>query len=289
MVGDLFEAMGDERFDLITANPPFVPSPFNTLRFRDGGRSGEDIQMRVVAGLPRHLAPGGIAQIITELGERDAEPVANRLREWIDGAPMDIYIIRLHEYSAAKYAIGHAQGDDYQTFLDAVQQWGSNLHAQGYMRVVVTLISFQWSDPSCGPPWTRVEEAVSPQRAAGPEIESEFHAERLARRTDLPEILRRSWLRRTGPIALLDAQLLGGEKRVNTKATLMGQALTIERQLDPVEREILNHLEKRIAVAELLMIFRQLNIEEATVLAGITSLLRRRLACIDAQVASVIP
>src|SRR5271165_4598296 len=54
--GDLFEAAHGEHFDLITANPPFVPSPLNSLGFRDGGRSGEDIQKRIVAGLPQHLA-----------------------------------------------------------------------------------------------------------------------------------------------------------------------------------------------------------------------------------------
>jgi carbamoyltransferase len=58
-IGDLLEPVRGERFDLITANPPFVPSPVNTLGFRDGGRSGEDIQKRIVAGLPDHLAPGG--------------------------------------------------------------------------------------------------------------------------------------------------------------------------------------------------------------------------------------
>ena len=70
VVGDLFNAARGESFDLITANPPFVPSPLDTLRFRDGGRSGEDVQKRIVAGLPHHLAPGGMAQIVTELGER---------------------------------------------------------------------------------------------------------------------------------------------------------------------------------------------------------------------------
>src|SRR5271163_2633728 len=46
VVGDLFDPFRQERFkerlkdrfDLITANPPFVPSPLNTLGFRDGGR-----------------------------------------------------------------------------------------------------------------------------------------------------------------------------------------------------------------------------------------------------------
>jgi methylase of polypeptide subunit release factors len=66
MAGDLFEAVRGQPFDLITANPPFVPSPVDTLGFRDGGRSGEDIQKRIVAGLPHYLAPGGMAQLVTE-------------------------------------------------------------------------------------------------------------------------------------------------------------------------------------------------------------------------------
>lgn len=61
MVGDLFEPVKGEHFDLITANPPFVPSPVNSIGYRDGGHSGEDVQRRIIAGLPQYLAPGGIA------------------------------------------------------------------------------------------------------------------------------------------------------------------------------------------------------------------------------------
>jgi methylase of polypeptide subunit release factors len=285
VVGDLFEPLREQRFDLITANPPFVPSPLNTLGFRDGGRSGEDIQKRIVAGLPNHLAPGGSAHMITELGERDNEPLAHRLREWLAGSPMDIHILRLREFSATKYAIGHAKGDDYDVFLDSVQSWAGNLRAQGYQRVVVVLISFQWSDPASGPSWVRVDDTQAPQRAAGAEIEAAFQAERLSRRLDLPETLKRSWLRRTGPIALLDAQLLGAELRTktNVKATLLGQALPVEYQLDPLERELLNLLEKKVAFSDLLGHARQLNVSEDGVLAAITSLLRRRLICSEAS------
>ncbi len=288
LVGDLFEPVQRKRFDLITANPPFVPSPLNTLGFRDGGRSGEDIQKRIVAGLPDHLAPGGSAHMITELGERENEPLANRLHEWLAGAPMDIHILRLREFSATKYAIGHAKGDDYAVFLDSVQSWAGNLRAQGYQRVVVVLISFQWnqrSDSASGPPWVRVEETQAPQRPAGAEIEAAFQAERFSRRLDLHETLKRSSLRRTGPIALLDAQLLGGELglelKTNAKATLLGQALPVEHQLDPVERELLNflNLDTPVPVSDLLGQARQLNIGEDSVLAAITSLLRRRLIC----------
>jgi carbamoyltransferase len=195
VVGDLFEAAQGKRFDLITANPPFVPSPLDTLRFRDGGRSGEDVLKRVVAGLPHYLAPGGLAQIVTELGERDHEPLVDRLRQWLNGAPMDIHILRLGEHAAMKYSIGHAKGDDYQTFLDSTNEWASNLRAQGYIRVVTLVISLQWSDATLGPTWECVIESPPPRRAAGAEIDAAFLAERWTRQLDSQQALKRSWLR----------------------------------------------------------------------------------------------
>jgi hypothetical protein len=187
----------------------------------------------------------------------------------------------LREYSAAKYALGHAKGDDYGAFLDSVHAWSSNLRTQGYKRIVAVLVSFQWSDPAYGPPWERVEEAQSPQRPAGTEIEAAFAAERIARKPDLHEVLRRSWLRLAGPVALLDARVLGGQVSPSAKAVLLGQAVRIEHQLDPLEREVLNRMEKRIALAELLTISRELHVDEGSVLAAIASLLRRRLVCFE--------
>jgi len=283
VVGDLFEAVGGKRFDLITANPPFVPSPLDALQFRDGGRSGEDILKRIVAGLPHHLAPDGIAQIVTELGERDNEPLVDRLREWLNGAAMDIHILRLGEHTSTKYAIGHAKGDDYQAFLDSIDEWASNLRSQGFIRVVSLVISFQWSDAAFGPPWERVDESPAPRSSAGSEIEAAFLAERLTRRLDFEQVLQHSWLCRVGPIALLDARVLGSDLRAKAKATLLGQALKIEHHLDPLEREILDRLEGRIAVPELIRILRDLNVDEQAVIAATRALLRRGLVRVDRQ------
>jgi len=282
-VGDLFEPVRSASFDLITANPPFVPSPLDTVRFRDGGPSGEDVQKRIVAGLPHHLAPGGMAQLVTELGERDHEPLVHRLRAWLNCAPMDIYILRLGEHTAMEYAVGHAKGDTYQAFLDSTQEWASNLRAQGYVRIVSLVISFQWSDAACGPPWERVDESPSPHRAAGAEIDAAFRAERLTRRSDWEQVLKQTRLQRAGPIALLDAQVLGRDIPAKTKATLLGQALTFEHRLDPVERAILNRMDgqRRIAVPDLIGIFTALDVNELIVLAATRSLLRRQLLRID--------
>lgn len=278
VVGDLFDAAPGECFDLITANPPFVPSPLDTLCFRDGGHSGEEVLKRIVAGLPQHLAPGGIAQIVTELGERDGEPIRHRLREWLDGEPMDVHILRLGEYTSAKYAVGHAKGDDYQTFLDSIDEWAGNLKAQGYARIVSVVISIEWNDPACGPPWERVDESPPPRRAAGAEIDALFFAERLARRFDWQQALRQEiYLRRASSIALIDARALGSNLSPRGKATLLGQALKIEHPLDPVEREILERMGEQISAPGLNRIFRDLGTDDLGAIAAIRSLLRRRL------------
>ncbi len=311
VVGDLFDAVRGERFDLITANPPFVPSPADAVQFRDGGRSGEDIQKRIVAGLPHHLAPGGIAQMVTELGEREGEPLVRRLREWLNGAAMDIHILRLGEHAAAKYATGHANGDTYEAFLDSASAWARNLRAQGYVRVVSLVVSFQWSDRACGPPWERVDESPPPHRCAGHEIDAVFFAERWTRQRHWQQILQRSWLRRAGPIAILDAQLIGADLRANKltarslrsknlcsknlqskiSATLLGQALKIDHPLDPLERDILQHIniggdsnrndDGRIPVPDLIASFCHRNIDEPSILAAARSLLRRQLVRIE--------
>ncbi len=285
IVGDLFEPLHGQSFDLITANPPFVPSPLDTLCFRDGGPSGEDIQKRIVAGLQHHLAPGGIAQMVTELGERPGEPFVHRLRQWLNGAAMDIHILQLGEHTAMKYAVGHAQGEHYPAFLDSADQWASNLRAQGYLRVATLVISFQWSDPQFGPPWDRVEDSPPPRRSAGAEIEAAFLTERLSLHRDCPRLLRNSCVRRAGPIALLDARLLGSDTRARAKATRMGQALSIEHQLEPLERELLERIEERISVADLLKTFCDPAVDEFTVVEALRSLLRSQLLQIDPDAA----
>jgi carbamoyltransferase len=278
-VGDLYDAAPGESFDLITANPPFVPSPLNSLRFRDGGRSGEDVLKRIVAGLPHHLAAGGMAQIVTELGEREGESLVERLRDWLGGAAMDIYLLRLGEHTAMKYAMGHAKGDSYQEFLNSIHLWAGNLRAQGYVRVVTAVISFQWSDPQCGLPWERIDESPPPRRSAGAEIEAAFLAERVARRQDWHEILDHRWLRRAGPIAALDARVLGNAIEAKTKATLLGKALKVEHRLEPLERAILDKVDRAFPARELISALREFGVGETAAITSIRSLLRSGLLC----------
>jgi release factor glutamine methyltransferase len=61
--GDLFAAVPGETFDLILANPPYVPGPLpptrGPARAWDAGGDGRTILDRICADAPAHLRPGG--------------------------------------------------------------------------------------------------------------------------------------------------------------------------------------------------------------------------------------
>lgn len=81
--GDLFNAVGRERFDIIASNPPYIPTSElsglqQELRFEprialDGGSDGLDFYRRIAEGAVDHLNPGGA--IFLEVGINEAQPV----------------------------------------------------------------------------------------------------------------------------------------------------------------------------------------------------------------------
>jgi len=72
--GDLFAAVGSRRFDVIVANPPYVPAqdlgdrdglPAGGLRRAwDAGRDGRVVLDRICAAAPAHLQPGGVVLLV---------------------------------------------------------------------------------------------------------------------------------------------------------------------------------------------------------------------------------
>jgi release factor glutamine methyltransferase len=83
---DLFSALGDRRYDVIVANPPYVPDPSGDRlpargpqRAWDAGRDGRIILDRLLAEAPRHLHPGGTVLVVhSEICGTDATLTALR-------------------------------------------------------------------------------------------------------------------------------------------------------------------------------------------------------------------
>ncbi|HET9596678.1 MAG TPA: methyltransferase [Anaeromyxobacteraceae bacterium] len=83
VLADLFPP-GDERFDLVLANPPWMPGephgPLDRAVYDPGG----EVLARLVAGIPARVAPGGAAWLVLSdlaerLGLRDHGELARRL------------------------------------------------------------------------------------------------------------------------------------------------------------------------------------------------------------------
>ena len=66
--GDLFNAVAGETFDLIIANPPYVPGGAppsrGAARAWEAGPDGRVVLDRICAEAPRHLAPGGTMLLV---------------------------------------------------------------------------------------------------------------------------------------------------------------------------------------------------------------------------------
>ena len=85
--GDLFKAVGKEKFDLIVSNPPYIRSSeipelqaevqFEPALALDGGLDGLDFYRRIAEEAAAHLEPGG--SIYFEVGEGEALDVLEML------------------------------------------------------------------------------------------------------------------------------------------------------------------------------------------------------------------
>jgi methylase of polypeptide subunit release factors len=78
--GDLWAPLHGRTFDIIVAHPPYVPSAEPEYIYRDGGQDGEQITVRVLAGLPEHLAPGGCFQCTAAMSSRKGAGAPQRIR-----------------------------------------------------------------------------------------------------------------------------------------------------------------------------------------------------------------
>ncbi|MHB0865640.1 MAG: N5-glutamine methyltransferase family protein [Minisyncoccota bacterium] len=88
-IGDLFAPFDTIKFDIIAANPPYIPSgrrlPASVAEYEPAlslfaGDDGLEIIRRIAAELSRHLAPGGEAWI--ECDETSADTTAELFKEY---------------------------------------------------------------------------------------------------------------------------------------------------------------------------------------------------------------
>lgn len=91
-LGDIEGAVEGREFDLVLAQPPYLPRPesVESTTYLHGGRHGDELALRFVAGCARVLAPGGVAAVHFDSVDRKDELLRERLRDAIGDAPAEL-------------------------------------------------------------------------------------------------------------------------------------------------------------------------------------------------------
>jgi methylase of polypeptide subunit release factors len=107
-VGDLFEPVEGERFDLVVSNPPFVITPPDAglphYEYRDGGRGGDTLVRTLVREVGDLLEPGGIAQFLGNWEIPEGRTWRDVWGEWLDGIGLDAWVVQRERQDPAQYA-----------------------------------------------------------------------------------------------------------------------------------------------------------------------------------------
>ena len=111
VLSDVYEALGEARFDTIVANPPFVPWPSNEdeLLYRGGGASGDDVVRRILMGAVTRLEPGGALTIVADLANLTS--LVERIVHW-QGETRRTLILAQRHYELLEYAETHTAHHD---------------------------------------------------------------------------------------------------------------------------------------------------------------------------------
>ncbi len=95
-------------FDLITANPPFVPTPDAGMDIhRTGGETGEELSSRIVGGLAERLRPGGLFAMVLDYPVFRDSTYLERLRQWAGPGRWGVAVLDLARFPANDYIAKH--------------------------------------------------------------------------------------------------------------------------------------------------------------------------------------
>jgi len=144
----LYDALGaSERFDLILANPPFVPSPRSgpdRILFQDGGAAGDSVLEPVLRGLPERLTPRGVAAVVGMFADRPRSGHQALIRKHLGArSRTDVLLLRISSVDPESLAFGmtwRAFDDQFSSYVERYRAWADTLHAARIVRLVYGIL-----------------------------------------------------------------------------------------------------------------------------------------------------
>ncbi|WP_411146369.1 methyltransferase [Streptomyces sp. x-80] len=189
--GSLFEPVGEEKYDLIVSNPPFVISPGlpegSRLTYRDGGMGGDDLCRTLVQQSAAHLSDGGYCQLLANWQHVAGEDWHDRLRSWVPRG-CDAWIVQREVQDVTQYAeLWLRDGGDHRAGADAYaaryDAWLDEFEVRGTKAVGFGWITLRKSGSDT--PSVTVEEWPHPvEQPLGDTVERHFARQDYLRTAD---------------------------------------------------------------------------------------------------------
>jgi len=213
--GSLLEPVGQERFDLIVSNPPFIVGPgfapgAGGFRYRDSGLPGDSVCAELVRGLPGRLVEGGTGQLLANWIIGASQTWQERVSQWFPPDGCQAWVWQREVAEPGEYVAlwlrdaGELPGTPgWQQRYDRWLDWFA---AAGVAGIGMGLISLRRT----GEQASQVVCQDVPQaheHPVGPAIEDWFG--------------RRAWLRDRSAAELLDARLVAAAGLVHSAHSLL--------------------------------------------------------------------
>jgi methylase of polypeptide subunit release factors len=167
LVGDLFEPVADEQFQLVLCNPPFVISPTERYLYRDSGQRGDAFCRQVIRAAVDRLETGGFCQMTANVAHCAQRPWKADLESWFEGLGCDVLVLVQRTEDASDYAtnwILATESKAPERVAQRYEEWMAYFEREGIEAVSYLFITLRRS--AGGPVWTQIDDP--PCRITGP-------------------------------------------------------------------------------------------------------------------------
>ena len=251
--GSYFEPAGNERFDLITCNPPYVISPESTYAYRDSGLPGDTVSRLAVQEASTALTEGGFAHILISWAHPPGDPWST-LKPWVDRRGCDSWLL----YFGSDDPVTHAAAwlkptarDTPESFSEALDRWLDYLKRLGIEAIAHGAVILRRR--SAGPNWTRTDQIpLDRLEQASDHILRVFDAETYLQATDDRSLLQARLILAPKHHLEQTRTFAEGSDELQTTVLALDEGLAFRVALDDHTTRLVAALDGRRTLAEAL-------------------------------------
>ena len=264
-LGSWFEPVEGERFDLVTANPPYVMSPESTFLYRDSGMAADSLCRQLVREMPHFLEDGGFGHILISWALAAGQDWSEPLRSWVDGLGCDVWLLHyltddpLTQASKWNRPLALEGHDRYEAAID---RWMDYYRRSGIDQIAFGAVIMRRR--STGETWLRTDSLHAAGGSASGLVSRVFEAEDFLRRVDDEQLLDERFSLVAGH--RLEQRLVArdGAWQLDTATLMMSDGLGFRGGLDLTTAQLVGHLDGRHTLREAVEVTcRELEVDDA--------------------------